>query len=191
MDLLLADGARGVLRRFAPTGPGLRWAVDLVHRPETVVHHLRDLSGELGQIAIGRSAGAAGERDRRFRDDAWRTNPLLRRILQAYLAAGGTVRALLADAHLDWRDRARLEFAVDNLVAALAPSNNPLISPTAGKALIDSGGAERVQGPAQPGRRPGHRPPRTDDGPRPTRSRSASTSPSPRARWCCAPRRSS
>ena len=25
LDLLPADGARGLLRRFAPTGPGLRW----------------------------------------------------------------------------------------------------------------------------------------------------------------------
>jgi len=146
LDLLLADGARGVLQRFAPTGPGLRWAVDLAHRPETVVHRLRDLSGDLGEIAIGRYAGAPDERDRRFRDEAWRTNPMLRRILQAYLAAGGTVRALLADAHLDWRDRALLEFALDNLVAALAPSNNPLISPTAGKALIDSGGVSVLKG---------------------------------------------
>ena len=143
---LLADGERGLLRRFAPTGPGLRWGVALAHRPETVVQRLRDFSCELGEIAIGRSAGAPDERDRRFRDDAWRTNPMLRRILQAYLAAGGTVRALLADAHLDWRDRARLEFAVDNLVAALAPSNNPLISPTAGKALIDSGGLSVLKG---------------------------------------------
>ena len=146
LDLLPADGARGVLRRFAPTGPGLRWGVALAHRPKTLVQRLRDLSGELGEIAVGRSAGAPDERDRRFRDDAWRTNPMLRRILQAYLAAGGTVRALLADAHLDWRDRARLEFALDNLVAALAPSNNPLINPTAGKALIDSGGLSVFKG---------------------------------------------
>ena len=146
LDLLLTHAARGALRRLAPSGPGLRWAIDLAGHPKTVVRRFRDLSTELGQIAIGRSTGTAGNRDRRFRDDAWRTNPVLWRILQAYLAAGGSVRALLADAHLDWRDRARLEFAVDNLVAALAPSNNPVISPTAWKALIDSGGANIVKG---------------------------------------------
>jgi polyhydroxyalkanoate synthase subunit PhaC len=146
LDLLLTDGAVGPLRRLAPAGPGLRWAADLAGRPTTIVRRLRDLSAELGQVAIGRSTGAAGERDRRFRDDAWRTNPILRRILQAYLATSGTAEALLADAHLDWRDRTRLQFALDNLVAALAPSNHPLISPTAWKALIDSGGANVVQG---------------------------------------------
>ena len=146
LDLLLTDAGRGPLRRLAPAGPGLRWAVDLAGRPTTVVRRVRDLSTELGQVAIGRSAGAAGERDRRFRDDAWRTNPVLRRILQAYLATGGTAEIMLADAHLDWRDRTRLEFALDNLVAALAPSNNPVISPTAWKALIDSGGANVVKG---------------------------------------------
>ncbi len=146
LDLLLTHGARGPLRRLAPAGPGLRWAVDLAGHPKTVVRRVRDLSTELGQVAIGRSAGAAGERDRRFRDDAWRTNPLLRRILQAYIATSSTAEIMLADAHLDWRDRTRLEFALDNLVAALAPSNNPFISPTAWKALIDSGGANIVKG---------------------------------------------
>src|SRR5207342_3563112 len=96
------DGGRSPLRRFAPVGPGLRWAVDLAGRPTTVIRRVRDLSNELGQVAIGRSTAAARERDRRFRDDAWRTNPLLRRLLQAYLATSGTAAGLLADARLDW-----------------------------------------------------------------------------------------
>jgi polyhydroxyalkanoate synthase len=110
------------------------------------VRRVRDLGGELGQVLLGRSTLAPAERDRRFADDAWRTNPALRRTVQAYLAAGGTARALLADAELDWRDRTRLEFALDNVLAALAPSNNPLISPVGWKALIDSGGGNVVTG---------------------------------------------
>ncbi|WP_211178158.1 PHA/PHB synthase family protein [Pseudonocardia acidicola] len=145
-DLLLAEGAPGARRRLAPTGPGLRWAADLAGRPNAVARRARDLSTELGRIAIGRSARAPGQRDRRFTDEAWRTNPVLRRILQAYLAADGTVHGLLDDAHLGWRDHTRLEFAVDNLIAALAPSNNPFISPTAWKALVDSRGTSVVRG---------------------------------------------
>jgi polyhydroxyalkanoate synthase len=146
LDLLLAEGALGPRRHLAPTGSGLRWAADLAGRPNAVVRRARKLSAELGRIAIGRSAGTPGARYRRFTDEAWRTNPALRRILQTYLAAGNTVHGLLDDAHLGCRDRTRLEFAVDNLLAALAPSNNPIISPTAWQALVDSRGASVVRG---------------------------------------------
>ena len=36
LDLLLADGALGVLRRLRPDGAGLRLAASLVRRPELV-----------------------------------------------------------------------------------------------------------------------------------------------------------
>ena len=77
--------------------------------------------------------------DRRFDDPAWRGNPLLRRTMQAYLAASEAAQTLLDDAQLDWRDRTRMQFVLDNLVEGLAPSNNPLLSPLAWKALIDTG----------------------------------------------------
>ncbi|MGE3287328.1 MAG: PHA/PHB synthase family protein [Pseudonocardia sp.] len=146
LDMLLVDGALGPLRSLVPGGSVLRLATDLARRPRTVLRRAGDLGGELGRVVAGRSDAAPSARDRRFADEAWRTNPLLRRVLQAYLAAGGTARALLSDAELDWRDRARLEFALDNAIAAFAPSNNPLTSPTAWKALIDTGGGNVVAG---------------------------------------------
>lgn len=129
LDMLLADGAFGPLHRLLPGRPGLRWTTDLVRRPRSALRRAGDLGGALDRIALGRSTLAPAKRDRRFADDAWRTNPLLWRIVQAYLAACGTARALLSDADLDWRDRTRLEFALDNVLAALAPSNYPLVSP--------------------------------------------------------------
>ncbi|MEU7812985.1 alpha/beta fold hydrolase [Pseudonocardia sp. NPDC049154] len=145
-DLLLTEGALGPRRLLAPTGPGLRWAADLAGRPDAVVRRARELPAELARIALDRSVSAPGPRDRRFTDEAWHTDPVLRRILQTYLATGDTVRGLLADADLGWRDRTRLELAVDNLVAALAPSNNPVLNPASRKALIDSRGASVVRG---------------------------------------------
>jgi len=146
LDMLLADGAFGPLHRLLPGGPGLRWGVELARRPRSVLRRVGDLGRELRRITLGRCELAPDARDRRFADGAWRTNPLLRRVVQGYLAAGGTTRALLADAELGWRDRTRLEFAVDNALAALAPSNNPLVNPVAWKALIDTGGASAVRG---------------------------------------------
>jgi polyhydroxyalkanoate synthase len=146
LDLLLVDGALGPLRRVAPGGAGLRLAADLARRPRTVARRGGELAGELGQIAVGRSERAPSTRDRRFADPAWTTNPALRRIVQAYLATAGTAQALLSDAELGWRDRERLGLAADNLIAALAPSNNPLVSPAAWKAFIDTGGGSAVAG---------------------------------------------
>jgi len=146
LDMILADGALGPVRRLLPGGPGARLTAELARRPGAAGRRACDLADELGQILLGRSEVSPGKRDRRFSDEAWQDNPVLRRVLQTYLATSEAARALLSDAELDWRDRSRLEFAVDNLVAALAPSNNPLISPLAWKALIDSGGGNIVRG---------------------------------------------
>jgi len=62
-----------------------------------------------------------------------RDNPLLKRVVQGYLAGGQAAEALLADAELDWQDSERMKFLIMNLIAAAAPSNNPLISPPAGR----------------------------------------------------------
>ena len=77
---------------------------------------------------------------------AWSENPLLRRTMQAYLAGADTAGKLLADADLDWRDRERMQFVIDNVVEAFAPTNNPLLNPLGYKALIDTGGASAVRG---------------------------------------------
>jgi polyhydroxyalkanoate synthase subunit PhaC len=146
LDLLLSDAALGVLRRFLPNSSTLRLALSLARRPGTVGRRGASLAGELAGIAAGRSAIAPGRKDRRFADPAWSSNPLLARTVQAYLACAGTAESLLADAELDWRDNERMRFVLSNLIDAAAPSNNPLISPVAWKALIDSGGLSAVRG---------------------------------------------
>jgi polyhydroxyalkanoate synthase len=146
LDLLLSDAARGVARRFLPNSSTLRFALGLARRPRTVARHGASLAGELASIAAGRSAIAPGRRDRRFADPAWSGNPLLARVVQAYLACAGTAESLLADAGLDWRDAERMRFVLSNLIDAAAPSNNPLISPEAWKAVIDSGGLSAMRG---------------------------------------------
>ena len=146
LDLLLTDAALGVLRRFVPNGSTLRLGVGLARRPATVARRSASLAGQLASITAGRSAIAPARRDRRFADPAWAGNPLLLRIMQAYLAGAGTAESLLGDAQLDWRDNERLRFVLSNLIDAAAPSNNPLFSPAAWKAAIDTGGLSAVRG---------------------------------------------
>ena len=146
LDLVLPDGTLGTLRRFWPDSSLVRYAARLASRPGTVARRAAKLTAELAGIATGSSAIAPARRDRRFADPAWSENPLLKRAVQTYLALGGTAEDLLADADLDWRDNTRLKFMLTNLVAASAPSNNPLISPAAWKSFIDTGGLSAVRG---------------------------------------------
>jgi polyhydroxyalkanoate synthase subunit PhaC len=146
LDLLLSDAALGVLRRFRPNLSLARFGLRLARQPETVSRQAAMLAGQLTMIAAGRSELAPHPRDRRFTDPAWAGNPVLRRILQAYLASADLAEKLLADAALDWPDSERAGFVVRNLVDAAAPSNNPLLSPVAWKAAIDTGGLSAVRG---------------------------------------------
>jgi polyhydroxyalkanoate synthase subunit PhaC len=146
LDLLLADGALGVLRRFRPDGATLRLAVGLARRPQRVAGQMASLGGELARIAGGRSQIAPERRDRRFADPAWSQNPVLRRAMQAYLASGRTAESVLGDADLDWRDAERLRFVLMNVIAAASPSNNPLLNPAAFKSLVDTRGLSAARG---------------------------------------------
>ena len=146
LDLLLPEGGLGALRKFRPDSSAMRYAVELARRPGAVARRAAVLAGELGRVAAGTSTIAPPRGDRRFSDPAWNENPLLKRTFQAYLATGQTAEELLDDAGLDWRDNARMKFLLTNLIAASAPSNNPLISPAAWKAFIDTGGLSLVRG---------------------------------------------
>jgi polyhydroxyalkanoate synthase subunit PhaC len=149
LDLLLAVAALGPPRRFLPGGAGVRFAAGLARRPHRLARRAGSLAAELVRVGAGSSTLAPPARDRRFADPAWTSNPLLRRLVQGYLAAGRTAGELLADAELGWRDAERMRFLVDNLVQALAPSNNPATSPVFWKAVIDSGGGNVLRGARQ------------------------------------------
>lgn len=146
LDLLLTSATRPFASRMMPDATWARLGANLAQRPGAVAGRTATLARELGSIAAGKSHRAPGRADKRFGDVAWQQNPLLHRVMQAYLAGAETAEGLLADAELDWRDQEKMQFVVDNLVEGLAPSNNPLISPLGWKALIDTGGLSAVRG---------------------------------------------
>ena len=146
LDALLVEAALGPLRRFATVASTVRFAFQLVRHPRTTGRRLGGLAAELARIGVGTSRVAPSKRDRRFADPAWAENPLLRRLVQAYQAAGETAEELLGDAALGWQDTQRVRFLVENLVAAASPSNLPLVNPASAKAAIDSAGLNFVRG---------------------------------------------
>jgi len=146
LDVLLTDAALGPLRRLLPGRAGLKAAAKLAMRPDRVAARSAGLATELGKVAVGRSDVAPDKRDRRFKDPAWTENFAFRRLMQAYLATGHTVDQLIDDARLDWRSERRMRLAAENLVDALAPTNAPLLNPTALKAAVDTGGRNFARG---------------------------------------------
>lgn len=129
-----------------PNGAWARSAVNLTKRQRTLARRGTTLARELGTIAVGTCERAPARGDKRFVDPAWQGNPLLKRTMQAYLAAAETADKLFDDAQLDWRDAEKMRFVLDNIVEGLAPTNNPLISPVGWKAMIDTGGLSAVRG---------------------------------------------
>ena len=148
LDLVLTGAALNQFRRFRPGRETVHLAGQLGRRPRKLAMRWSDLLREYGRIAVGASALAPTKGDRRFGEPAWTSNLVLRRVLQAYLATAQTAESVVTDADLDYRDDLRVRFLIDNLIDAAAPSNNPLLSPVAWKAAIDSGGTSLLRGAA-------------------------------------------
>jgi class II poly(R)-hydroxyalkanoic acid synthase len=146
LDMVLVDGALGPLRRIIPPArTTLRLGRALAGRPRVVADHVGTLAKDLGKVVVGRSDLAPAPRDKRYADPAWTGNGLMRRAMQAHIAASRTALELLEAADLDWQDDERLRFTLTNVVDALAPSNTPL-NPLLWKAVIDTGGRNAVRG---------------------------------------------
>jgi polyhydroxyalkanoate synthase len=149
LDRLLVDAALGPVRRFVPDLSTAKWALSLARKPRTTAGRLRELGAEAGRVLGGTSTVAPQRGDRRFTDVAWTENPLLRRLVQLYLAGSRTAEQLVAEADLEPRDRTRVQFFLENVAEALAPSNVPLVNPSSAKAVIDTAGLSLVRGGRQ------------------------------------------
>ena len=146
LDLLLTRPVFGLADRITPNVSWRKFAANLARQPRLVASRATALGRELGTIAAGRSEIAPAKGDKRFADPAWEDNPVLKRTMQAYLAANGTVDQLFSDARLDWRDAEQMRFVLDFVTEGLAPSNIPFVNPLGYKAAIDTGGMSMVRG---------------------------------------------
>ncbi|HTX13113.1 MAG TPA: alpha/beta fold hydrolase [Solirubrobacteraceae bacterium] len=145
-DSALLAAALGMARRPVAGRETVALARRVARRPHLAVGPVAGLVAETGRIAAGRSSVTPWKTDRRYSDQAWRGNPLFRRMSQFHAAAGDALESLVDDASLDPDADYRLRIAVSNLVAALSPANFPLLNPAALKAIIDTGGANLVTG---------------------------------------------
>jgi polyhydroxyalkanoate synthase len=83
--------------------------------------------------------------DRRFRDPLWQNSYFLRAILQIYLAWKNELQQWLDVQPLTVADKQRVQFIINQLIAALAPSNLP-VNPVALKRAEKTQGKSMVAG---------------------------------------------
>lgn len=83
--------------------------------------------------------------DRRFKHPLWSTSPLHRMLLHVYLGWQRTLGEWVKTQRFTHEDEQRVQFLLDQLVAALAPSNLPL-NPAALKRAETTEGASVVNG---------------------------------------------
>src|SRR6476659_8869091 len=143
--MVLASAAFRTISDHIPGHELRTMAAALVQRPGPALTPVIDLVRQLVPIVLG-SDGLRTSRDRRFADPAWHTNPLLRRIAHGYLAFCQAVEHIVADAEVDWRTKERVKLLADNLLAAAAPTNNPVLQPLSWKRAIDTGGQSWLRG---------------------------------------------
>jgi polyhydroxyalkanoate synthase subunit PhaC len=148
LDVMLTDAAvsRSPAGRFLDPVSTAKFAGALARRPLTLARRAEELGVELARVAVGSSELAPAKSDRRFADRAWKDSWAFRRLMQAYLAVGGTVEELIDDADLDWHADLQVRFTLGNVLDVLAPTNLPLTNPTVLKETIDRGGANAVRG---------------------------------------------
>jgi polyhydroxyalkanoate synthase len=93
------------------------------------------------------AAVAPAKGDRRFRDEAWESNPLFDLIKQSYLITGrGVIRLIEQAEGLEDGTRTRLAFAAQQVVDALAPTNFAATNPTVVRTALDTGGRNLLRG---------------------------------------------
>jgi len=91
----------------------------------------------------GRSPLAA---DRRFSSEAWTGNPLSQFAAAAYLLNAQALSRLADAVQGDEKTRARVRFAVEQWLAASAPSNFLALNPEAQKKALDTQGQSLSKG---------------------------------------------
>jgi polyhydroxyalkanoate synthase len=115
-------------------------------QPQLLMQQWMGFATEFGKIVTGQSELAPDPKDRRFADPAWKTSGLHKGLAQSYIAWSQAVTELVAKTDLPEKEAARARLVTSIFVDTMAPSNNPLLNPTAVNTFVDSGGKSAVAG---------------------------------------------
>ena len=117
-----------------------------VKQPPLVLKHYTNFLLEMGRVMTGQSTVEPGAKDKRFTDEAWKTNPFYQALLQTYLNWQQSLNAFIDDADLGKKDAERARFVLSLFADTVAPTNTLLGNPKAMKKMYETGGASLVRG---------------------------------------------
>lgn len=117
-----------------------------VQRPVEVAGTTLRLTSELLRIATGSTPRQPEKGDRRFADEAWRSNPLFTRVLQSYLAMESALSEYADHSGGQGRESERSKFLLSQVSSALAPTNFLATNPTALRTAAETGGQSLIKG---------------------------------------------
>ena len=118
----------------------------MASQPQLMMQQWMGFATEFGKIVTGQSELAPDPKDRRFADPAWKSSALHKGLAQSYMAWSQAVTDLVGKTDLPEKDAARARLLTSIFVDTMAPSNNPVLNPTALKTFVDSGGKSAVSG---------------------------------------------
>ena len=141
-----APAAPSFLSQAVPSGEGLVGVhIDPARLLEIQQDYLRE-AGALWNSMVSPGAKAAPLKDRRFASEAWSTNPLAGFAAASYLVNAKAMSALADAVEGDAKTRARVRFAVEQWLAASAPSNFLALNADAQKRAMETQGQSLTQG---------------------------------------------
>lgn len=122
------------------------FALQVIKQPDVFVNRYSQFAKSMMDIVQLKSELQPDRGDRRFRDAVWQENPVYRIVLQTYLAWSNELQNLVRDLEFeDDFDRRRTNFLLNQLNAALSPSNSPF-NPVAVKRAYQTGGQSVLTG---------------------------------------------
>ncbi|MBK5205930.1 MAG: class I poly(R)-hydroxyalkanoic acid synthase [Polaromonas sp.] len=131
------------LSQFKQAQPALRF--DSAKLQALQQRYIDDASALWNQ-GLKASADASLMSDRRFSAEAWKTNPVSKFSASAYLLNAGALMGLAEAVECDAKTKARLKFAVEQWMAASAPSNFLALNAEAQQQAIASRGESIAKG---------------------------------------------
>lgn len=122
------------------------FTLQVFKQPDVFVNRYRSFAKQMMDIVQSKSELAPERGDRRFRDAVWQENPIYKIVLQTYLAWSEEMQGLVDELDFnDEHDQKRTNFLLNQMCAAISPSNSPL-NPTAVKRAYQTGGQSVLMG---------------------------------------------
>jgi len=140
------EGWGKALAAFGQMGKADGVAPQLSFDPEKVAELQNQYINEATELWNQSLKGVPQVKDRRFSADAWATDPMAAFAAATYLLNTRTLMALTDAAQTDPKTKARIQFAVEQWAAAVAPSNFLAFNAEAQKKAIETQGESIAKG---------------------------------------------